>query len=37
MCVYVDGVVDVVCFLSLGMCGWISVCVVGVLGVVLSV
>ena len=30
---------NVVCFLSLGVCGWIglSVCVVGVLGVVLSV
>ena len=27
---------NVVCFLSLGVCGWI-VCVVGMLGVVLSV
>ena len=42
VCVYVGGVVDVVeCvfFLSLGVCGWIVslCCVVGVLGVVLSV
>ena len=41
MCVYVGGVVDVVecgLFLSLGVCvGGLSVCVVGVLGVVLSV
>ena len=38
MCVYVGGVVDVVkCFFySLGV-GGLSVCVVGVLGVVLSV
>ena len=27
VCVYVGGVVDVVCFLSLGVCGWIvSLC-----------
>ena len=28
---------NVVCFLSIGVCGGLSVCVVGVLGVVLSV
>ena len=43
-CVTVSGCVsmlvmllNVVGFLSLGVCGWMSVCVVGVLGVVLSV
>ena len=39
MCVYVGGVVDVIecgLFFSLGV-GGLSVCVVGVLGVVLSV
>ena len=40
VCVYVGVVVDVVecgLFFSLGVCGWMSVCVVGVLAVVLSV
>ena len=43
-CVTVSGCVsmlvvllNVVCFFSLGVCGWIVSCVVGVLGLVLSV